>query len=87
MGIPVYQLEVRLPSEDGQVQTQVIRLSKDNIGSNVFMGAKKEFPETGESEVLYIATDELRLYVWYGGTYIVISGGSSIDVIDGGLIE
>lgn len=84
MSIPVYQLEVKLPSINGEPQTQVIRLKSDNA---TFIGDRLTFPETGMSGMLYVATDEGRLYVWYNDTYTIIGGGSSIDVLDGGLVE
>lgn len=84
MSIPVYQLEVKLPSVNGEPQTQVIRLKSD---TTTFIGERLEFPETGLAGMLYVATDEGRLYVWHNNAYTLIGGGSSIDVLDGGLVE
>lgn len=58
----LYQLEIKLPSgENGESRTQVINIKG---ASQIWYSLRSEFPETGNSELLYVATDEKRIYFW-----------------------
>ena len=56
----LYQLEVKLPSgSNGEIRTQVVKLKGLE---QVKFHTKFEFPNTGSSDLLYVATDENKIY-------------------------
>lgn len=56
----LYQLEVKLPSgPNGEIRTQVVKLKGLE---QVKFHTKFEFPNTGSSDLLYVATDENKIY-------------------------
>jgi hypothetical protein len=60
--IATYQLEVKLPSgPNGESRTQVIKLTGLE---QIFFSTKLEFPNTGDSSLLYVATDKNKIYRW-----------------------
>lgn len=70
-GSSLYQLEVKLPSEDGITRTQVIRLKGME---QLWYSERNGFPEQGNTELLYIATDEKKIYIWFENDYLALSG-------------
>ena len=55
----------------------------------VFFGNRSNFPEEGQDNMLYVALDQLSLYIWNSATkqYIKMTGGDSqfdYDEINGG---
>ena len=58
----LYQMEVKLPSgPNGESRTQVVKLKGlDQIKFHT----KFEFPNTGSSDLLYVAIDENQIYRW-----------------------
>ena len=56
----LYQMEVKLPSgPNGESRTQVVKLKGlDQIKFHT----KFEFPNTGSSDLLYVAIDENQIY-------------------------
>lgn len=80
----LYQLEVKLPSENGVVKTQVINLKTS--GQAVFKH-RMEFPNIGDSTLLYVATNENKIYKWNAESLIYDVIGSDyhdIETIDCG---
>lgn len=67
----LYQLEVKLPSENGVTKTQVIRLKGIE---QLWYSKRADFPEQGNTLLLYIATDEKKIYIWIDGGYVALSG-------------
>lgn len=58
----LYQLEIKLPSgENGESRTQVINIKG---AAQIWYSLRSEFPTTGNDELLYVATDEKRIYFW-----------------------
>jgi hypothetical protein len=58
----LYQLEVKLPSgENGESKTQVINLKG---AAQIWYSLRSQFPEIGNGELLYVATDEKQIYLW-----------------------
>lgn len=58
----LYQLEVKLPSgENGESRTQVVRLKGTDI---LRFSTRYEFPNVGDSSLLYVAIDENKIYRW-----------------------
>lgn len=56
----LYQLEIKLPSgENGESRTQVINIKG---AAQIWYSLRSEFPEIGNNELLYVATDEKRIY-------------------------
>lgn len=74
----LYQLEVKLPSIDGVSQTQVIKLKGSE---QLWFSERADFPETGNDIMLYVATDENVIYIWYENDYIALDGGAA-DILD-----
>lgn len=70
-GNSLYQLEVKLPSEDGITRTQVIRLKGTE---QLWYSTRDDFPEQGNNEMLYVATDEKKIYIWFENDYLALSG-------------
>lgn len=76
MAEAIYQLEVKLPSgENGETRTQVIKLKG---AAQIWYSLREEFPLAGNSEMLYVATDEQKIYFWnningYIGTTVDLS--------------
>lgn len=77
MAEALYQLEVKLPSgENGESKTQVINLKG---AAQIWYSLRSEFPEMGNDELLYVATDEKIIYFWsyevgYVSTELDVSG-------------
>ena len=69
----LYQLEVKLPSENGVTKTQVIQLKGTE---QLWYSKRADFPEQGNTLLLYIATDEKKIYIWIDGDYMVLSGSA-----------
>jgi hypothetical protein len=84
----VYQLEVKLPSQNGQSVTQVIQLatSYQNMSDkSLIFSTRFEFPNTGEANKLYIDVGSNKIYIWVDNHYIVCgSDYNEIDLIDCG---
>lgn len=58
----LYQLEVKLPSgENGESRTQVVKLKGLE---QVQFSTRFEFPNMGDSSLLYVATNENKIYRW-----------------------
>lgn len=74
----LYQLEVKLPSIDGVSQTQVINLKGCD---QLWFSERADFPETGNNIMLYIATDEGIIYIWWKNDYLAMDGGAA-DILD-----
>lgn len=73
----LYQLEVKLPSgENGESRTQVVKLKEEKT---IEFSTRGEFPSTGDSSLLYIATDENKIYRWdaVSATYVVVGAAQS----------
>lgn len=75
----LYQLEVKLPSENGESRTQVINIKSE---AQLWYSIREAFPTTGNTCLLYIAIDEKKVYFWDGTSYIELSG-STAGAIDG----
>lgn len=83
----LYQLEVKLPSENGEIRTQVVKLKTED---KLHFNTRFEFPNIGDSSLLYIATDENKVYRWDAANMIYRVVGSDyndIDTIDCGGAE
>lgn len=55
----LYQLEVKLPSENGESRTQVVNLKGL---TQIKFSTRFEFPNVGDSSMLYVATNENKIY-------------------------
>ena len=56
----LYQMEVKLPSgPNGESRTQVVKLK--GLAQIIFH-TRFEFPNTGSSDLLYVATNENKIY-------------------------
>ena len=84
----LYQMEVKLPSgPNGESRTQVVNLKGIE---QVKFHTKFEFPNTGSSDLLYVATDENMIYRWDSTDLIYRVVGSDyndIKLIDCGGAE
>ena len=47
-------------------------------------GGLVSFPEDGESGIIYLAIDTNLIYRWTGNVYVLIGGGTSVDVVAAG---
>lgn len=74
----LYQLEVKLPSVDGVSQTQVISLKGLD---QLWFSNRDGFPKTGNDLMLYVATDEGIIYIWYNNAYYALDGEAA-DILD-----
>lgn len=81
----LYQLEVKLPSgPNGESRTQVVNLKGLE---QVKFYTKFEFPNTGDSSMLYVAINENKIYRWDTETLtykVVGSDYNEIKIIDCG---
>ena len=81
----LYQLEVKLPSgSNGETRTQVVQLAGY---SYLEFASRFDFPNIGESNKLYIATNENKTYRWdeESTSYKVVgSDYNDIELIDCG---
>jgi hypothetical protein len=81
----LYQLEVKLPSgSNGETRTQVVQLAGYSYLEFV---SRFDFPNIGESNKLYIATNENKTYRWdeESTSYKVVgSDYNDIELIDCG---
>ena len=58
----LYQLEVKLPSgENGETRTQVIKVKG---AEQIWYSNREEFPEQGNTLMLYISVDTKKSYIW-----------------------
>ena len=58
----LYQLEVKLPSgENGESRTQVVKLKGLE---QVKFSSRLEFPNIGDPSLLYVATNQNKIYRW-----------------------
>lgn len=84
----LYQMEVKLPSgPNGESRTQVVHLKGLE---QIKFHTKFEFPNTGSSDLLYVATDENKIYRWDSTDLIYRVVGSDyndIKLIDCGGAE
>lgn len=77
--IATYQLEVKLPSgPNGESKTQVIKLAGLE---QILFSTKLEFPNTGDSSLLYVATDENKIYRWDNNSMVYKVVGSDYNEI------
>lgn len=81
----LYQLEVKLPSgENGETRTQVVKLKGLE---QVKFSTRLEFPNTGDPSLLYVATNQNKIYRWdsESASYKVVgSDYNEIKTIDCG---
>lgn len=74
----LYQLEVKLPSgENGESRTQVINIKG---AAQIWYSNREEFPEQGNTLMLYVAVDEALAYIWdsVDKNYVVLGGKDEV---------
>lgn len=75
----LYQLEVKLPSDqNGETRTQVIKLKGLE---QIQFSSRLGFPNVGDSSLLYVATNENKIYRWDAESAVYRVVGSDYEDI------
>jgi hypothetical protein len=69
--IIIYSPEIKVPSVEGQPETQQIALT----GTTLSIEKKEAFPSTGDASLFYFAEDENTLYRWHKtkNKYVIVN--------------
>lgn len=61
-----------LTSKLSAIDTRIAALEEDS--DVITYGYRKDFPEVGEANKIYIAADEKKTYVWFNDNYLPVGG-------------
>ena len=74
----------RLVEVDGKevLKDVNIEIPYENIKNKpIVFGERNSFPDTGTSDIIYIAYDEEKCYIWNGTKYVIIGSDDSGEEI------